>query len=76
MESALHHLVSLGSKMGYFKPLTDDQIEQNNTAARRIVGRHACGDSEDYLSNGTIHLTHMRNANLSCANTGCLNFLS
>ena len=63
MESALHHLVSLGSKMGYFKPLTDNQIEQNNTAARRIAERLVCGDSEDCLSNGTIHLTHMRNAN-------------
>ena len=61
MESALHRLVSFGSKMGYFKPLTDNQIEQNNTAARRIVERLACGDSEDCLSNGTIHLTLMRN---------------
>ena len=54
MESALHQLVSLGSKIGYFKPLTDDQTEQNNSAARKIVEMLDCGDAEDYLSNGTV----------------------
>ena len=62
MESALHELVSLGSKMGYFKPLTDDQIQQNNTEARTIVERFVCGTGEDYLSSGTVHLTYIRNA--------------
>ena len=39
IETALHQLVSIATKVGYFKPLTSDQLTNNNEAARAIAKR-------------------------------------
>ena len=39
IKSALHQLVSIATKSGYFKPLNSDQRSDNNEAARILAKR-------------------------------------